>query len=145
MNSMLATETTDSHAAPKSLLETHAANERMRHVPSLEWIIGKLEGDVRRRVDIVIDLFHSLHHDDVRRADLEGPLRALCRAIERVADAIRHTRNNHAPQETAAHIIWSIEHTAATLRTLDAELFGRRYPFQTSERSKRDAIYGALA
>lgn len=145
MNSMLATDANDSAATAKTLLESHHSNERMRHIPPLEWLVNKLEGDVRRRVDMLLVVHHTLHHDDVRRADLEGPLRALCRAIERVADAVRHGRNNHhAPQELGAHLVWSIEHAAAALRTLDPELFGRRYPFHAFERSRGESVYGAL-
>jgi hypothetical protein len=144
MNSMVATETTDTAAAAKPPLENHAANEKMRHLPTLEWIIAKLEADVRQRVEILLVVHQMLHHDDARRADLEGPLRSLCRAIERLGDVIRHARANHAPSEVGAHIVWSIEHTAATLRTHDADLFGRRFPFHTGERSKTEALYGAL-
>src|SRR2546430_15460914 len=111
MNSMLASESPVAPAAPRPLLETHAASETMRHVPHLDWIIRKLDGDVRQRVDLVLAVHHSLHHDDARHADLEGPLRALCRAIERLADVVRHSRTNHAPNEVGAHIAWSIEHT----------------------------------
>src|SRR5260221_8019349 len=104
MNSMLATETTDAAAAAKPLpLETHGGNERMRHLPRLEWIIGKLEGDIRHRVDLALDVFHALNHDDARRADLEAPLRTLCRALERLADVARHARTGHAPNEISAH------------------------------------------
>ena len=47
---MTATEaTTEKPAEKPSLMETWAANEVMRHVPSIDWIIRKLDEDVRRR------------------------------------------------------------------------------------------------
>ena len=145
MNSMVATETPDAAAHAAALpLETIAANERMRHIPRIEWIINKLESDVRKRADLAINVAHALSPDDARRADLEGPLRALCRAIDRAGDVVRHTRTNHAPNETGAHILWSIEHAVASLRTVDPETFGRRQPFHFFERSKSETLYGAL-
>src|SRR5207244_2423132 len=115
MNSMLATETTDNAAAvpappptPAFPLEMHAQNERMRHIPTAEWMVRKLEGDVRQRTDLLLDVLRPLPNDDPRHADLEGPLRALGRCIDRLADAARHGRNNHAPNELGAHLRWSL-------------------------------------
>jgi hypothetical protein len=155
MNSMLATETTGdaggdapvvSTPAPAAALplEIHAQNEQMRHIPVSDWMIRKLDGDVRRRTELLLDVLRTLPGDDPRHADLEGPLRSLCRCIDRLADAVRHGRNNHAPNEIAAHLRWSLEHAVANLRTLDMETFGRRAPFHHFDRSRAEAVYGAL-
>src|SRR5437667_379738 len=77
MNSMVATEPAEKPATP-SLLETWGKNERMRHIPSAEWLS------------------------------------------------------------------WGLSQAVSALHTLDPNLFGRRYPFQTFERSKGEVIYGAL-
>ena len=66
-------------------------------------------------------------------------------AIDRLADTARFSRaNTPAPAEIAARITWSINHALSSLGSLDANLFGRRYPFHTFERSKSEALYGAL-
>ena len=151
MNSMLATETAADGTpvptpapSPALPLEIHAQNEHMRHIPSLDWVLRKLDGDVRKRVDLLLDVLRPLPHDDPRHADLEGPLRALCRCIDKLADAVRHGRNTHAPNEIGAHLHWSIDHALANLRSLDGETFGRREPFHHFERSRSEPIYGAL-
>ena len=151
MNSMLATETTDNAAAlpappPASAfpLEIHAKNDRMRHIPAAEWMVRKFEGDVRHRIDLLLDVLRPLPNDDPRHADLETPLRALGRCIDKLADAARHGRNNHAPNEIAAHLRWSLEHAIANLRAIDGETFGRRAPFHHFERSRSEPVYGAF-
>src|SRR5207245_10294706 len=72
-------------------------------------------------------------------------LRALGRAIDRLADAAKHSRAaNHAPAELGARVDFAMTHAVSSLGSLDANLFARRYPFQTFERSKAELIWGAL-
>src|SRR5450755_2076433 len=92
MNGILATEpapaATDEKRSTLPPLETWAANERMRHVPTPEWMARKIETDLRRRVEILMPVFVSLPGAD---------LRALCRSLERLADAAKPTarQNGH--------------------------------------------------
>jgi len=152
MNSMLATEpTTDTPAATPEkaaathpLLETWAKNERMRHIPSIEWMTQKVDRDVRRTFENLWTPFAALPHDDPRRATIEETFRALCSAIDRLAEAARHSRNGHAPNDLGERIRQAIHHAVSNLRGVDPNLFGRRYPFQTLDRSKGEPVYGAL-
>lgn len=130
-------------AAPKAV-EAWGQNERMRHVPPIAWIIDKLDGDVRRAIGKLRAPYASLPADDPRHARLEAEFRALCRSIDRLADAAKHGRTNGAPSEIGARIGWAIDHALSCLRTIDANLFGRRYPVQTHERSKAEPVYAAL-
>jgi len=125
-------------------LETWGKNERMRHIPSVEWIVWKLDYDLRRRIDKLLVSFTAMAQDDPRCGAIEVELRALCRAIDRFTDCVRHGRLGHAPQDLSQHISWSISQAASALHSLDSALFGRRFPVQTHERSKGEAIYGAL-
>src|SRR5947209_17369185 len=138
MNSTVATELTE-RPATQPLLETWGKNERMRHVPPVEWMIDKLDRDLRRRIEI-------LNNSATRTNDvIDAEQRALCRAIDRLADAAKYSRPaNHAPTEMAARIDFAVTHAVSSLRSLDPNLFGRRYPFQSFERSKGEAIWGAL-
>jgi hypothetical protein len=140
---MVATEAQEKPAA-RSLLETWGKNERMRHIPSAEWMTWKLDSDVRRRIEKLLAPFTTLPADDPRHAPAEVELRALCRAIERFADMVRHNRVGHAPQELGNRISWAIGQAIGALHSLDDSLFGRRYPFQTFERSKAEPVWGAL-
>ena len=143
MNSMVATEAPEKPAT-RSLLETWGKNERMRHIPSVEWMSWKLDVDVRRRVDKLLAPFVALPQDDPRHGPAEAELRALSRAIDRFADMVRHNRGGQAPQELGNRISWAIGQAIGALHSLDNNLFGRRYPFQNFERSKAESIYGAL-
>ena len=136
MNSTLATEPTDKPAT-RSLQETWGKNERMRHVPTIEWIVDKLDRDLRRRIAILAS--------STMNEAIDAELKALCRAIDRLADAAKHSRAaGQPPAEIGARIDAAITHAVSCLRSLDTNLFGRRYPFQTFERSKGEAIYSAL-
>jgi hypothetical protein len=140
MDSTLATEPTEK-VASTPVLETWGKNERMRHIPPLAWIIEKLDIDLRRRIDKLMASIGSASFGE--SADIE--LRAVCRAIDRLADAAKYSRaTGQAPAEIGARITWALNHAVSALGSLDANLFGRRYPFQTLERSKGEALYGAL-
>jgi hypothetical protein len=131
--------------AEHPLLETWALNEPMRHIPTLSWMIGKLDVDVRRRAEMLFAPYRALPSDNAHRAAIEAELHALCRSIDRLAEAARHSRNNgHPPQDFAVRIGWSLQHAVTSLGTLDPTLFGRRFPVQTHERSRAEPIYSAL-
>src|SRR5436309_2932707 len=140
---MVATEALEKPATPP-LMETWGKNERMRHIPSVEWMTWKLDSDVRHRIDKLLAPFSALPADDPRHAAAEAELRALCRAIDRFADTVRHNRSGHGPQDLPNRISWMIGQAIGALHSLDGTLFGRRYPFQTHERSKAEPIWGAL-
>jgi hypothetical protein len=140
MNSTVATDPTEKPAT-RSLLETWGKNERMRHVPPLEWMIQKLDRDLRRRIEKLCASAAASPSSE----PIETELRALCRSADRLADTAKYTRGaNHAPAEIAAKIDFAITHAISCLGSLDANLLGRRYPYQTLERSKAEPIYGAF-
>jgi hypothetical protein len=104
----------------------------------------KVDQDLRRRIELLFGPYAGLSSDDARRGPLEQALRGLCRAIDRLSDAARHARNNHPPHDLGDRIVWGLNQAVASLNSLDPHLIGRRYPFQTGERSKAEPLYGAL-
>jgi len=126
------------------MLEHWPENERMRHIPALKWIIDKLDQDVRRRLEKLLVPYSDIGTADPRHAPLEAELRALCRALDRVADCARRGRNGHAPNEATAKVRWALDHAVQNLTASDADTFGRRYPFQTFERSNAEPLWGAM-
>ena len=141
MEQQLATEAT---VVAPVVLETPAGNERMRHVPSIEWITWKLDYDVRTRLGKLLTSFSALSSDDSRRGPIETELRNVCRAVDRLAEAAKHTRTNGLPTELSNRIQWSLDHAVANLKNVDPTTFGRRYPFHLFERSRSEPLYGAL-
>jgi hypothetical protein len=142
---MSAIETESGKPATHSLMETWAQNEPMRHIPSLAWIVKKLDVELRRRIELAYEPYRSLSFDHPQHAALEHELRLICRAIERLGEAAKHLRHNgQPPNDLLNRIGWMINHTVQSLNAIDANLFGRRYPVQTHERSKGEPVYGAL-
>ena len=128
-------------------MESWSTNDRMRHVPPVGWILQKLDVDLRRRIDLLLAPITGLSADDLHRGAIEPVLRSLCRALERVAEIARQGRGGgtaHALQELIARLHWALEQAVSCLRGVDADLFGRRFPVQTFERSKAEPLYAAL-
>jgi hypothetical protein len=140
MNSTLATEPAEK-TVTRSPLETWGKNERMRHVPPLGWMIEKLDFDLRRRIEKLLASIASQPPSEA----IDAEVRALGRAIDRLADAAKFSRaTTQAPAETSARIAWSINHAMTCLGSLDPNLFGRRHPFHSFERSKSEPVWGAF-
>lgn len=149
MEQQLATEPIIEQVEPKPRLspplETWGGNERMRHIPSVEWIIRKVDADLRRRVEKLLASYVSLPTDDPRRSTLDDHFRAFCRAVDRLADVARHSRHNgQPPGELTSRVGWTLSHAVTNLQSVDPEFFGRRFPFHTFERSKAEPLYGSL-
>jgi hypothetical protein len=148
MNSMLATEATqpDAAKAPAApLQESWATNERMRHVPQVAWMLYRTDVVIRGVLEHLLNAFSRVAADDPRRAAFETGFMAVCRGLDRLADVARHSRQNGGGGGDVRHRLeTALEHAVANLRSLDADLIGRRYPFQTFERSKAEPLYGAL-
>src|SRR6266849_6301413 len=87
MNSTLATEPAEKPAT-RPPLETWGKNERMRHVPPLGWIIEKLDIELRRRIDKLCASIAAQTSNE----SVDSEMRALCRAIDRLADTARFSR-----------------------------------------------------
>lgn len=139
---MLATEPTTPHSTSH---ETWSHNERMRHIPLLSWMIQKLDVDVRRRFDALFPPFASLDSSDPRHAPLEAELRAFCRSLDRVAEVAKRSRGqSHPPTEIGARIHWALNHAIGNLNAVDPETFGKRFPFQTFERSNAEPLNAAM-
>jgi hypothetical protein len=145
----LATEPPDTPTTAASehptLLESWPHNERMRHVPSAAWMMEKLDGDLRRKVEALLAVYASTPHEHPLHGQMERELRALCRWLDRVAEVARRARGNHHPPNDLAHrISWAISHAVSNLSSVDAATFGHRYPFQTFERSNAEPLWAAL-
>ena len=146
---MLATEATvvpqeKRNALPP--LENWNDNERMRHVPPLDWIIRKVDTDLRSRVAKLTASFAALSATDPRSTAIENQLRILGGAIDRLAVTAGGRRSNeNAGAALAARIDAALTHAASCLRALDSTAFGRRAPYHCFERSKSEPVYGALA
>jgi hypothetical protein len=117
----------------------------MRHLPPASWIVRKVDVDLRGRIDIVCASFDRLELDNTRRVEAEHALTAVCRTLDRLADVAKHGRTpSHGSAGLTSKVHDAMQHAVANLKTLDESLFGRRYPFQTSERSKAEPLVGCL-
>ncbi len=144
MNSVLATETAP-QPAMRPLQETWGKNERMRHVPPADRMVHRVDVELRRAAEKLWAPFAALPGDDPRHAPLEEGFRTFCRAIDRVSEVARHGRANvHPPSDLSQRMGWGLNQAVTSLRALDPSLIGRRYPFQTFERSKAEPLFASI-
>ena len=146
MTVIAATEAPQTPPLIAPVLETWGKNERMRHIPSMEWITKKVDVDLRRRIEIAASAFETLVGSDPRRTAVEHDFTAVCRSLERLAEVARHSRvaTPHVGSDVRTRVAESVNFAVAALQSVDGNLVGRRYPFQTLERSKAEPLVGAL-
>ena len=127
------------------LLEVWSDNERMRHVPPAAWMVQKLDGDVRRRIDVLWLPYSDLPAGDPRHQAIEVAFRTLCRWLDRVSEVARRSRGaGHPPNDLGPRVQWSLSQAMASLNAAEAATFGRRLPFQTFERSSSEPLWAAM-
>ena len=146
MNSTLATEVPtqpDENRPHLPPLET-APNDRMRHVPSIEWMIRKIDVDVRKRLEHMLLPVGSLEKDDPRRAPIEAAVQHVATALDRLGESAKHSRPVHPPSDPVQRVNASLTQAVRSLRSVDADLFGRRFPYNVFEKSRSEPVYGAL-
>jgi hypothetical protein len=135
----------DAPAEKRPSLEQHSLNERMRHIPPLARIRALIESEIPAVFRKLWLPFSTLPQQDERFAPLENEFRALLRAIERVAELSRQPRTGgHPPADLATRIDNAFASASAAVGALDPDLFGRRYPIQTHERSRAEPLWGSL-
>lgn len=137
------------HPAPAvptaAFLEQWQKNEPMRHIPPIAWIVAKVDGDVRKRLEMFLSIFENLPSADPRHRGAEEAMLAVCRSLDKLAEASRKTRSVlHPPSELTFRIPWSVNTAVSVLKNADANTFGRRQPFQSFDRSGAESVYAAL-
>jgi hypothetical protein len=117
----------------------------MRHIPTLAVMLQKLDVDLRRRIEKLWLPYSDLPASDPRHPALEAEFRALCRSIDRMGAIARHHRANaHPPNDLGSRLGWTISQAVNNLNASDADTFGKRFPFQTHERSSSEPLWAAM-
>lgn len=146
---MLATEEQGTphsdHPAHGALLEEWHRNEVMRHLPAIAWIVDKLDGDVRRRIERLWLPFSDISASDPHHDAIEREFRALGRSLERTGEiARRHRGNPHPPNDLGPRITWTLNQAISNLNAIEPGTFGHRFPVQTFERSFAEPLWASV-
>ena len=118
--------------------ERQEHNEEMRHVPSLDWIVTKLDYDYRDRVNKLWSA--TFDRDDLDPKvvkQVEERMEAVCKWLRRL---IVLARGSRAPQygensDLRTSLIHAGYEAVSALSSLDRDTFRRRTPFQTMDQS----------
>lgn len=117
----------------------------MRHVMPAEWIVRKLDDDLRHRLDVVLAPLSDLGPADPRRGTADAAVFALARSLERFCEVAKpHSSSHHPPHEAVARLRAALNSAVSAARNIDPSTYGRRAPFHNFDRSKSEAIYGCV-
>lgn len=126
-------------------IEQHGTTEKMRHVPPLEWLLERLRGAWRERLDKLAMATISATtepppSEEVREAELL--LRRICGWLQTLVQQIRGRRpERHSDSDLHVLLLYSMDQCTAALETLDSAAFRCRTPFHEFETSEGEAIY----
>ena len=122
-------------------LENRLQNEKMRHVPPIEFMLDRIEGDYARRLRILAETIEE-RQDAPERAEAESQTLAACRWMIRAAECATHSKLNAHPSGSLRYVVGEfVRVTVEALHRIDGELFRRRMPFHRFERSEGEAVY----
>lgn len=128
-------------------METVGQTEEMRHIPSLQLLIDKLDREVRGRIEtLYASCFESATAlDSATVNQLETRFRQICRWLERLGEQARGRRPhlNH-DLNLRSRVRSTLGFAIESLSALEATQFRRRQPFHCFERSRAECIYGAF-
>jgi antitoxin component HigA of HigAB toxin-antitoxin module len=122
-------------------LENRLQNEKMRHVPSIEFMLDRIEREYARQLRIVAEAIEEAF-DAPERAAAETELLAACRWMIRAAECATHSKlHPHPPAALHNAVAEYVRVTVEALQRIDGELFRRRMPYHRFERSEGEAVY----
>jgi hypothetical protein len=116
----------------------------MRHIPTLDWMVQKLERGLHDRLELMISALQGHEADEMLHAEIGGCLRAIGRSFEKVCDTIRPSRHHADSHDPVAFVRSTLVAAVNSLRSVDPTTFGRREPFHHFDRSKSECIHGAV-
>jgi hypothetical protein len=145
---MLATDTTPLPTTPTgartALLEEHPHTDRMRHIPEIDWLVAKLDQDMRQRIEKLWVPYSDLASNDPRHGPIETELRALARCLERIVEIAGRKRVSHPPSDLFTRLQSALSQAVSAISALDRTTFGKRLPFHTFERSNAEPLWATV-
>ena len=121
------------------------ATETMRHVPPIDYLIFKIDGEYREQVDKLYGAAFEAGKivDPEKRGSIEAGFRSICRSLERLGEIASHHRAgaHHSPQEVLrSRLDHAFLQAMKGLTTVKADDFGRRAPENQFEKSSSESL-----
>jgi hypothetical protein len=123
-------------------MEDTATTDQMRHIPSLETVIRKVDEEFRRQIDLYYQsAFGSAHDDRELEHEIESRLRTFTRSLIRLAAAAGRSITPQERDHLRVALETALNESVGALRSIDVNLYGRRQPFNRFERSRWERIF----
>lgn len=128
------------------ILEEPTLTDEMRHVPPRDWIVNKLDYDLREKIEVCWSCAHdtgSIDPDTLARIDER--FAALARWLQRIV-ALSQNKGGSASKENDLHtrLTHSVYEAVSALSGLDQNSFRRRTPYHQFQLNRAEMIWQAL-
>lgn len=122
-------------------MEDPKTTDRMRHLPSLEKLISKVDEGFRRQIDLYYQsAFGSAHEDRDLEHEIESRLRRFLQTLADLSAAAGRPARAHEQEHLRVAMESVLDETVAALRSIEPDRFGRRQPFNRFPRSRWESI-----
>jgi hypothetical protein len=123
-------------------MEDPTTTDSMRHLPSLEALIRKVDEGFRRRADLYYQsAFGSAHEDRDLEHEIEAKLRNFTRSLARFAAVAGRQASPQEQDHLRVALEKALNESVAALRSIDETRYGRRQPYNRFERSRWERIF----
>lgn len=132
-------------------LEDRNANEEMRQVLRVDFLIRKLELDLQPRGRVLVEALASLpseiHDNNEHALRAAKRLRSAAQCLLAGAAAIRHRQSAHTPEGDVTDVAFNgaVRQLLDALNSVDKTAFRKREPFHHFVRSEGESVFTCLA
>ncbi len=126
-------------------MEDPKTTDKMRHLPSLERLIGRVDEGFRQRVDLYYQsAFGSAHEDRDLEHQIETQLRSFIKSLGEMSAAAGKRAQGHEQDHLRVALEQVLNETVGSLRSIDSDMFARRQPFNRFPRSRWESIFSCF-
>lgn len=126
-------------------MEDARTTDRMRHIPSLEYLTGYVNERFRQRVDLFYQCaFGTAHENRDLEHEIESRLRKFIGALVDLSTAAGKPGKTHHQDHLRVALESVLNETVDALRSIEPDLFGRRQPFNRFPRSRWEPVYSCF-
>ncbi|MDX1583491.1 MAG: hypothetical protein R3338_07825 [Thermoanaerobaculia bacterium] len=123
-------------------MEDPKTTDRMRHIPSLDYLISYVDQRFRQRADLYYQsAFGTAHEDRDLEHEIEQQLRSFIGALVDISVAAGKPAKSHKQDHLRVALESVLDETVDALRSIEPEQFGRRAPADQFDRSRAEPIF----
>ncbi len=127
-------------------MEQPETNENMRHIPTLDTMRRKIDGDLRANVEAAwqAGFGSNLDVDIQARQPVEQCLKKVCHWLEKFSEALRRSRGSGHHEPLRVRLDQAFAAALQAISNANPQTFRHRAPYHQFDRSRGECVVGAL-